>query len=92
MDLQEKLDRLQSLANSQGAYLNEINFCPAGVGFQWWEEQRYDEEAPSHVGSVPEKLTSERAEAGLVVYHYYDSLTEAVDAEMNRLLDELDES
>lgn len=95
--LQKKIAILQE----QGLY--NICFRNAGVGLMFHEEERANKWmatnfrprpsslAISEVGeSIARQTERSRAhtEAGLVVYHYYPTLTKAVDAEMKRLFGE----
>ena len=98
--IESLLDEAWALADKQHTCMYNILFRNAGVGISWWEEARCTtpENAP-HLTPMGEEtvqtlrqLTREvlsvaerRTEEGLVVYHYYRTLREALRAEISRL-------
>lgn len=80
------ITQLRELADSKGAALYSIHFRNVGVAFQWWESSRAGE-PPGIQTELAEwnKLSSEYSKRGLVIYKYYDTLSEAIEGEFKRL-------
>lgn len=83
MTLEEKIDKLMVLAAEKDTALYAINYRKAGWGISWWEEAR----SPVSSKEMEDWRTSDlkRWKEGLVVYAYYPTIVEAVDAEIKRL-------
>lgn len=87
--IDEILRDLRRLGEIRGATLYSIVFRNAGVAIQWHESERAGPEPGS-----PENLSKtwrnvdelqEWTKRGLVIYHYYPTLSEAIEGEVKRL-------
>lgn len=95
-----QLQVLESLACEQGATLYAILRRNAGWAFQWYEESRCTtpspDEEPRGLDAAPlgtiaarvlelQQIEAKRLQEGLVVYNYWRTLGDAVEAELSRL-------
>lgn len=77
-------------AESKGAVLYSILFREAGIGLQWWEDNRAGARPDTRGMRLSDIVLreSEWNKRGLVVYKYYPTLSEAIAGEWKRLEEE----
>jgi hypothetical protein len=89
MDIDAVIDELNELAGQQDSVIYNIHFCLAGWGIIWFDGTRaFDEPRISPFDGKPMKGTRTDAslKSGMVVHRYYDTFSQMLAGERERLL------